>query len=228
MNCATHPEAAAVAYCRNCGKALCNQCRQEWQGVIYCSSCLAQQGATPRPPSPPLPVPPVGAPSPAAAFVLGLIPGVGAIYNGQYAKGILHIVVLGLLISIANSDAAGELQPVVGMLIAGWFFYMAFEAYHTAKRRLLGEPVDEFSGLLRGSQKPGGIPIGPILLIALGVVFLLNTLGYLAWERIVRFWPVLLIAAGLYSLFARLAGRSEREDRSGPGTPSSGSLESKE
>src|SRR5574340_380803 len=153
MNCATHPEIPAGAFCRTCGKALCNECRREWQGVIYCESCVAGQQATPRPQAPPLPPggrptsgPQPGDPSPGVAFVLGFIPGVGAIYNGQYAKGVLYVVVLGLLISILSSGASGELHPLIGMFTAVWFFYIAFEAYHTAKKRLAGEPVDEFSG----------------------------------------------------------------------------------
>lgn len=210
MNCAIHPETPAVAYCRACGKALCNTCQQEWQGVIYCSACLGLQQAAPVAPRavPRAPLPP-DAPSPGLAFVLGLIPGVGAIYNGQYAKGILHIVVFGLLISVGSSGAAGELQPLIVMFTFGWFFYMAFEAYHTARRRLMGELVDEFSGLLRPGGRPGAVPMGPLSLIALGVIFLLHTLGYWTLERILRFWPVLMIVLGVYLLYARLAGRSE-------------------
>ena len=44
--------------------------------------------------------------SPGLAFLLGLIPGVGAIYNGQYAKGLVHVLILGMLISIMSSTAA--------------------------------------------------------------------------------------------------------------------------
>ena len=47
---------------------------------------------------------------------------------------------------------------------------------------------------------------GPLILIALGVVFLLNNLGVITisiWELIFRFWPVLLIAAGLDILLGR-------------------------
>ena len=42
--------------------------------------------------------------------------------------------------------------------------------------------------------------IGPVILIGLGVVFLLNNLGILnwsVWDLIIRLWPVLLVAAGL-------------------------------
>ena len=210
MNCATHLETAAVAYCRACGKALCEECRKEWQGVIYCAACLGPApAATPRPA--PVVQPP-GAPSPGLAFALGLIPGVGAIYNGQYAKGILHIAVFGLLVSISDSGAAGELHSFFTAVAVGWYFYMPFEAYHTARKRLMGQPVDEFSGLLQPGRR-SGVPAGPVALIVLGVIFLLHTLGYWSMERILRFWPVALIALGVYLLYARLA------DRSGPGAP---------
>ncbi len=41
MNCNTHGDTAAVAFCRTCGKPLCNQCTRDVRGVIYCESCLA-------------------------------------------------------------------------------------------------------------------------------------------------------------------------------------------
>jgi len=51
----------------------------------------------------------------------------------------------------------------------------------------------------------GGL-IGPVILIGLGVVFLLNNLGTLSWSVwtvIFRLWPVLLVAAGLDLLLGR-------------------------
>ena len=75
--------------------------------------------------------------SPGLAFFLGWIPGVGAIYNGQYAKGLVHAVIFGMLCSILDSDLRG-LEPVFGILLAAWIFYMAFEAYHTARKRRNG------------------------------------------------------------------------------------------
>ena len=38
--------------------------------------------------------------------MLGFIPGVGAIYNGQYAKGLVHVIIVGLMISILSNGAA--------------------------------------------------------------------------------------------------------------------------
>ena len=54
-------------------------------------------------------------------------------------------------------------------------------------------------------ERRGGL-VGPAIVIALGVVLLLNNLGYLGWgvwETLVRLWPVLLIAVGLDLLIGR-------------------------
>ena len=50
--------------------------------------------------------------------------------------------------------------------------------------------------------------VGPVILIGLGVIFLLNTMGLLAWsvwEVIFRLWPILLIAAGLEIILSRFS-----------------------
>ena len=142
--------------------------------------------------------------SPGLAFILGFIPGVGAIYNGQYAKGLIHVLVLGTLISIVSSGHLGSGEPLFGLMISAWFFYMAFEAYHTARRRQLGQPVDEFSSLFPLRGKAGRFPVGPIILIAIGILFLLNNFDLIHFYDIARYWPVFLIALGGYMLYTRL------------------------
>jgi hypothetical protein len=137
--------------------------------------------------------------------VLGLLPGVGAIYNGQYAKGLLHVVVLGALISIVSSNGSAGLEPLFGMMIPLSIVYMAFEAYHTAKRRQMGLAVDEFSSLMPLRTHAGGFPVGPVLLIAIGALFLLNNLDLLRFYHVLRYWPVLLILLGFYLLYNRLS-----------------------
>jgi hypothetical protein len=144
--------------------------------------------------------------SPGLAFLLGWIPGVGAIYNGQYAKGLVHAVIWGMIVSIINSRAANGLEPVFGMLVAVWMFYMAFEAYHTARKRRLGEPVDEYSSLINFGHTKSNTPVAAIALIVLGFLFLAHTLELLDFEYVARYWPVLLIAAGAWLLYGRLKG----------------------
>jgi hypothetical protein len=190
-----------VGYCRACGKALDQASVRSAQGAIYCQEHVPAEGAPASPYSsaapPPIPNPNV---SPGAAFVLGLIPGVGAIYNGQYIKGLIHVVILGLLFGIANSGISEATEPVVVLMIIGFFAYQAFEASHTAQKRRMGLAVDEVSGLVSG---PTRFPVAPVILIALGIVLLLDNLGYLELRRILRFWPVLLIGLGVYMLVNR-------------------------
>jgi TM2 domain-containing membrane protein YozV len=218
MNCAIHTDAAAVAYCRTCGVPVCEQCKRVEGGAVFCPAHASAKGASsaespyaspytaPYPGSRPQPVAPDASASPGVAFLLGLIPGVGAIYNGQYVKGLVHVIVLGVLISIVSSDSAGGFEPVFGMLIGVWVFYMAFEAYHTARRRQAGLALDEFSSLVPLHPQRRGLPVGPIVLIAIGALFLLNNLDIIHFSQIVRYWPIGLIGLGAYMLYERLSG----------------------
>lgn len=142
--------------------------------------------------------------SPGLAFLLGLIPGVGAIYNGQYAKGLTHAVIFGLLISLSQAAENTGGQPVLVMCCIAFFCYMPMEAYHTAKKRQLGLRVDEWSGLLTARRSGHSLPLGPVAIIVAGIIFLLQSLNVLNFRFLVRFWPVVLIGAGLFMLFARL------------------------
>ena len=45
-----------------------------------------------------------------------------------------------------------------------------------------------------------------MILIGLGTVILLDNLGILELRRVLRFWPVLLIGAGVYMLYDRFYG----------------------
>jgi TM2 domain-containing membrane protein YozV len=204
-----------TAYCRVCGKALTEETVRLAQGTVYCEDHVPP-AAEPRVEAAGVPVAPVIANpgvSPGLAFVLGLIPGVGAIYNGQYAKGVVHVLIFGLLISIMSSDSAGGLEPMFGMLTGVFYFYMAFEAYHTARKRMAGEPVDEFSSLVQMDTRAGRVPLLPLALIALGVLFLLNNLGVFYLGQLLKFWPVLMILAGVYMLYVRMSpGKRDEEN----------------
>jgi hypothetical protein len=83
---------------------------------------------------------------------------------------------------------------------------MALEAYHTARKRRAGEPVDEFSSILDVHGRHSGFPVGAITLIALGVLLLLSTTDVIQLRYLLRYWPVLLILTGAYMLYVRVAG----------------------
>src|ERR1700723_86779 len=60
------------------------------------------------------PIPPPGVPNPGTATILGFIPGVGAMYNGQFVKALVHVLVFVVLIGITDNHG------IFGIFIAAW------------------------------------------------------------------------------------------------------------
>ncbi len=140
MNCATHPDRETAAYCRVCGKPLCAECVRNVRGAIYCEGCLSAMlsGAPVGAPA----GAPIGphTPNPAVAAALGFVPGLGAIYNGEYVKGLIHVAVFAGIISILNSvsnsgSGTAGLGAFFGIGLACFYFYMPIEAYRTARMK---------------------------------------------------------------------------------------------
>jgi hypothetical protein len=226
MKCAVHPEAEAVGYCRNCGKPMCPVCVRPVKDVRYCEDCLAQlmgvagaatataPASTYAPPMPGEAAPMVPAtpgvmvpgrgPNPGVAFILGfLIPGLGAIYNGEFNKALIHIVVFAAMIVGISSGLDAGPTVALALLIAGFVFYMAFDAMRTAQARRAGtitlDPLESWSR---------NRPIGPIILIGVGGLLLLNNFDWFPFWRFSRMWPLILIAVGVLMFRKRLDRRS--------------------
>ena len=221
MNCANHAQNPVSAYCRTCGKPLCTSCTRPVMGVVYCEQCLAERVGGTVPPAEANPyqqptpyasgVVPVAAvssgPNPALAGILGAIPfGVGAIYNGQYTKGLAHLGIFILLVVGANQR--DPLGWICGILIAAFVLYQIIDAVKTAKALQVGEPAPDPFGLTNmfspGGEKADyvrGVPTGAVILIGLGVLFLLHNLG--VWFLSIDvLWPAILIVLGVW-LFIR-------------------------
>jgi hypothetical protein len=155
-------------------------------------------------PPPPVPVAQVGAgPNPALAFFLGFLPGLGAFYNEQFGKGIIHLAIF-LFLFILGVDGAvnGGAEAALWLCIAGLWIYMPIDAYRTAKAKqaglVLSDPLENFSK---------GKPIGPALIIFIGVLLLLHNFDWFPWWRIQQFWPLILIALGIFMFRNRLGNR---------------------
>jgi hypothetical protein len=225
MNCANHPDIAAVAYCRTCGKPLCPSCTRDVKGVIYCENCLAARlegsGAPPPPPiaepvgytsAVPRMVPaPTSGPNPTVAGILaGFFPfGVGAVYCGQYAKGLANLLILTGLIWAESTTDSDPMHVFLGLAIGFFYFYQIIDAVRTARAVQTGQPVPDPFGLTKAFSTgdridTSKIPTGAIVLIGLGVLFMLHNLGFwfLGFGRL---WPLILIFVGAW-LFARRAG----------------------
>jgi hypothetical protein len=212
------------------GQILCGECITAWQSVRQ-----------------PFAAPPPSGPNPAAAGWLGVIPGVGAMYNGQFLKGFIHVAVFAVLVSI-SSEFHSPVDTIFGFFVAAWIFYQCFDAYHTAKALRDGQPPPDPFGLnevgnwlnlgtrlrnpghpaagqaapvppTEGNQPPppyqapfppppicypNRAPVGAIVLIALGVLFLLGQLDVFRDRFFGLTWPLLLIALGVWLIIRRI------------------------
>ncbi len=214
MNCATHPDIAAVAFCRTCGKPLCGNCTRDVRGVIYCEPCLAArlEGTAPAaafvPPTaaypgvgtPGVPLRVSSGPNPTVAGILaGFFPfGVGAVYCSQYAKGLAHLLIFVALIVGANQRS--PLDAICGIGVAFFWIYQVIDAVRTARALQEGQPAPDPMGLgqsfsLGEKFDSGKVPIGAVILIGLGVLFLLHTMGVMEYG-FERFWPLIVIFLG--------------------------------
>ena len=219
MNCATHNDIAAVAYCRTCGKPLCANCKRDVKGVIYCENCLAERLQGVQPPAATYqqvvdpgvrgaPLPGSG-PNPALAGILaGFFPfGVGAVYTGQYAKGLAHLLIFTGLVWGLSSGAMGNLEPVLGIGMGFFVIYQIIDAIRSAKAVQAGQPPPDPFGLaltFSGGERvdTSRIPTAAVVLIGLGVLFLLHTMGFWFFS-VERFWPVILIGIGAWQIARR-------------------------
>lgn len=233
MNCANHPQNPVSAYCRTCGKPLCTTCTRPVMGVVYCETCLAERVGAPTPspsanpyqqtssyqttsyPAGTIP-PPIssGGPNPGLAGILGAIPfGVGAIYNGQYTKGLVHLAIfVFLVVALSSGNLPGYLYPVLGIFMGFFVVYQIIDAVRTAKAIQLHEPPPDPFGLTamfspggRPESAPveyskgGAVPMGAVVLIGLGILFLLHNLD-IWFLRADILWPVVLIGIGIWLL----------------------------
>ena len=209
MKCAVHSDVDATGYCRNCGKPMCPACVRTVRDVLYCEDCLAAgmghpasaptqttlPGVVAQGPIPAVPPPtPAGVgPSLALAFFLGFLPGLGAFYNEQYGKGMIHLAIfLVLFIAGVNGAMSEGAEAALWICISALWIYMPIDALRTAQAKRAGQtlsdPLDNFSK---------NRPIGPILLIGAGLLLLLNNFDWFPWYRVSQFWPLILIAVGI-------------------------------
>jgi hypothetical protein len=201
---------------------MCAACIRPVRDVFYCEDCLATVMGIPAPapaaspytategypagyvPPPVQPVTPVQTnTNPGIAFMLGLVPGLGAIYNGEYNKALIHIVVFATIIVGLSSDVGGGAEVALGLFLPGFIIYMAVDAMRTAQAKRMGQTTVDPIELWSRNR-----PVGPIILITLGTLFLLSNFNIFSFHRIWQFWPVALIGAGILMFRNRLSGRS--------------------
>jgi len=141
---------------------------------------------------------------------------VGAVYCSQYAKGLAHLVIFVLMIVGLSSNLPWFVDMVLGISLGFFYFYQIIDAVRTARALQLGQPAPDPFGLAQtfgAGEKvdTSKVPIGAVVLIGLGVLFLLHTVGLFEFG-IGHFWPLILIGLGGW-IFAKNWGLIESNHR---------------
>jgi len=199
MKCFFHPTSPASVRCSACDRTLCPACDHRIKGIPCCQDCIVagieilRRNAS------------VGRPilnqagrqeekSPLIALLLGLVPGVGAAYNGQNIKALSHfLAVVGLWVL---ADIFGwPLEIAFGLGGAGFYFYSIYDAFQSAQRLRRGEDVNIDDERLK-SYLQQRMNLFGAMLIGVGALAMLDFWIPNLLHR--RIWPVLLIIAGAY------------------------------
>ena len=200
MKCFYHSDRDATKFCNNCGKPLCDECVKEIKGVVYCEDCLSLAIYSHKR----LKEIENRSPNPGISLLLAFIPGLGAIYNGEYMKAVFQFLVFCSLIILGSVTGIF----IFGLGAAVYYFYTIFDAYKSANEiKLKGgreKSESKYSGIYRG-----------VFLIFLGFLFLLNNFGLLSFDFMRVYWPVLLIFLGAYLIYADYVrkGKNEKEEK---------------
>jgi hypothetical protein len=197
MNCAYHTQNAAVVSCNGCNRPLCPACDHRIKGFPYCQDCIVQGVDLLRQQSRTNHVPFVKKrTSPIIATLLSMIcPGLGAAYNGQTVKALVHFAVFVGLFQMAILTSG---TPLFVFGFMGMWCFAALDAWRTAQMIRSGLTPDVADDVLvrRFSGNP---KLWGVVLTVLGIGFIFNRfIDRLFLTRVIL--PVLLIGLGIYVL----------------------------
>jgi hypothetical protein len=148
--------------------------------------------------------------SPFVATLLSFVPGLGAAYNGQTSKAIVHFAIFASFFQMAVVTQG--LHFFILGVIGTWLF-AAVDACRTAQLMRAGlAPDAEEDAIAR--QLYGNPVAWGVTLVALGLAFLSHTLLGIQFP-VRRTLPVALVILGLYMLFDYLKRRRRREELRG-------------
>ena len=205
MYCVNHETVESVTLCHSCGRPICQQCQHDVRGVNYCPECLAQAMEKPKPAMVPPKTPGL------AAFLAAVVPGLGAVYNGQYIKAVAFLAVFaGIIQGLTNVGGAGE-AVFLSVAMACFWFYMLFDAYSSAKA-INEKPVDTSSAIPMAANDDRESLTGGIVITAIGLLFQLNNFDIHIFRNVLKLWPLVIIIIGIIMLKNYFASSSAKDE----------------
>ncbi|HDP95884.1 MAG TPA: hypothetical protein ENN40_11080 [Candidatus Aminicenantes bacterium] len=147
--------------------------------------------------------------SPILAAILSVcFPGSGFLYLGMIGRGITYMVVFAALIvalvNVSEYNARAMEVTVLALMMAGFYIFQIIDSFNAAG-------VPRKGGTHAGAAAPAETEtpslFGSVLILLLGVLFQLNNLDLLDFSRVVRLWPLLLIALGIHIMLSHQSNR---------------------
>lgn len=145
--------------------------------------------------------------SPFIATLLSfIVPGLGAAYNGQTSKALVHFTIFASFFQMATVTGGA---PFFLLGVVGSWLFAAVDAARTAQLIRSGLAPDAEADAI--ARRLYGNPVAwGVVLLALGGLFLLHVLGVVLPMR--QFLPVVLVILGAYMLYDHLRHRGGVRD----------------
>jgi len=167
-----------------------------------------QQPQGQLPPTPP-PAPPVASyrRSPGLAVVLSFFPGLGHLYLGMYQRAI------GLAAAFFAAIWLTDHVDAVGVVVAFIWFFGLIDAYRQTQFINQGlAPESVFGGAVaKPTRRSGALGLG-IFLTVLGLILLYNQFYPLDLDFLADWWPLVLVAIGVYILAKHFVQQKKLRD----------------
>lgn len=227
--CTYHQKTPSVVQCNRCARPLCPACDHRIRGFPFCQDCIVTGVELLRQQSPSATSDVIRRrSSPFVATLLSFVPGLGAAYNGQTSKAIVHFAIFASFFQMAVITQ-GVLFFILGVL--GTWLFAAVDACRTAQLMRAGLTPEAEEDVV--AQRLYGNPFAwGVTLIVIATIFLLHTL--LGVQLPVReLLPVALVVLGAYMIFDYLRRRKASDRvlrfdsrRPPPSVVSTGTLDS--
>ena len=197
MYCGYHAKNPAVVQCNQCARWLCPACDHRVRGFPFCQDCIVQGVELLRHHSSSHPTNILRRKSsPFVATLLSFVPGLGAAYNGQTSKAIVHFAIFASFFQMAVVTQ-GMHFFILGVI--GTWLFAAVDACRTAQLMRAGLSPDAEDDVIARRLYGNPFAWGTTLII-IGTLFLLHTLLRITLP-IKELLPVALVALGAYMLF---------------------------
>lgn len=211
MNCAFHSQNAASVNCNGCGRPLCAGCDHRIKGFPYCEDCIVEGVAILRSSDrvrfsagqrkKTFPI--------VALFLSWVCPGLGAGYNGQMVKALVHFGIVAVLFQMAVST---KMAIFIMGFLAMWWFFLPLDAWRSAKMIRLGIRPEEAEDLIL-ERLTGNAKVTALVLVGIGGLFFVTTFLEEGKAVVKTLLPFVLVVLGVYVLRDYAVGRRRSRER---------------